>query len=153
MLIHNRLALIPTLMALLATGACLGDSTAPDPPRAWQGTLQPVGADSEITGSVAALARHSTTDAGITILNGTPGAVYTWAIAAGACAEPDELDTVVANAFPATILAGEEGQGSAELAFAGVLDGGVDYAGVVRDSDAEALLACADLAFTSDPGS
>lgn len=141
---------------LLATALLLlGCSLDVQQPRSfrWEGSLQPTGEGTSLTGSAAAISRESTTDVGLQVTGGDVGDRWRWSLREGTCdspgpvvSDPDDYPVIEAAEETDTDAPSPVVRATGETVLATTLDAGGSYhATVAADSAPDVLLACGDL--------
>lgn len=147
-----RLAVAGAGALALLLPACSLDVQAPEP-LLWEAELEPIGPESSLTGSAAAISRETTTEAGIEVRGGEAGDRWVWRIRRGSCQTPGP-DLGPADAYP--VLEAEDvsepGTPGAEITAADqtilttTLAADSDYhVTVAAEATPEELLSCGDL--------
>lgn len=127
-------------------GACDDDSPIePSDTVEWEAQLAGTAAYEEVEGLASVSSTATSFDAAIEIANGEDGAVFTWQIAAGTCAQPGDR-VGAADRYPELEVAAD-GTAEAEADVTAALDEEDEYIVRVLDASgtAPATVACAAL--------
>lgn len=140
-----RFAIALAVVGLALLAACDLDSTDPDTPVLFQGTLSSTGPDAPIAGSVAAVTQFGETRISIFVQGLEPGETVGWFLREQTCAGTGEIFGGSLEAYP-LLEAGETGEAEEERRFNLEMDRAQSYAAeVITVPDEAEVLACADL--------